>query len=906
MSEEECAKPPGTDFLSQLPCKLYPFVSEADFRRQFVFVRPLGHGDVGRVFLCRRLPDLRHVVLKVYWKKELYSRGKVRRVYNEYTVLTSVSHPHLLPMEAFFQTLTKVVFVLPFIRGGELFFVTQCQPSKTLQPQAVRGIAAQVALGLRALHAAGVFYRDLKPENVLMTRNGHVVICDFDLVSQRKDPRPTFVGSMPVGSGLRNSCSGLSTDTYIRFLSAVPTHFPVMSTNSPGDSLPSSSSSGVAAHTLPLAGASRCTTRDYESLVPLHSTGLPGPSIRSEMVAPCGLSLALQDRTCASRSEGAPCSRRENPFYTCASEEWSSSSTRIPATQPVTHEFKNPLPVIRGNPGRLSVVGTREYMAPEVVAGRGHDHGVDFWSLGVLVYELLIGRSPFAAADPKQIASNIIRGSFEWPSQYEHSETHDSVQSAARDFVNRLIVPDPSRRMGMGPDGWAQVFKHPFFEGVNWDAVTQSPGILCLDRAFLRPVGTILRCAPPGTPLTAQELFQEPELRSSQEASASRIGSSDLSGSPVRQDLSPSGEPGFYGGDRHIPPAGDVGTAAIFAALRPVVFAAGYPILASLYPDCLRGIAAEDACHTHDSLGSIPTTRDGRPCFPGTNLSNNRIGTMVSEHGSAHSFVQDVPDVSPLSRGCRVFIARGGGMLTPTQRGPNGCHPTSAGAKQMVFQRSLVTRAELCKGKRLSAGADSVSITPLGAPDAADVSQTCGGRVSRDIAVSNPIICGNPIHPRLSACIPGIEDTTVPVEADYPAPSGTMEPLITASLPERDALCTRSTCETTTVSTCSATAPSTSPGEPLAVCFENVPNQRQEAAADLCSHAPPPQDHVDYRSILTAPSGTEAVLHCAVPLREVPPATVLSWNQHGRARASQAHQTQKRLHAPTHSPASDG
>uniref|UniRef100_A0A7N6AUI0 Ribosomal protein S6 kinase n=1 Tax=Anabas testudineus TaxID=64144 RepID=A0A7N6AUI0_ANATE len=108
----------------------------------------------------------------------------------------------------------------------------------------------------------------------------------------------------------------------------------------------------------------------------------------------------------------------------------------------------------------FSVCGTIEYMAPEIVEGgeSGHDKAVDWWSLGVLMYELLTGGSPFTVDGVEN--SRILKKDPPFPKD---------MGPLAKDVIQRLLIKDPKKRLGSGPNGAENVKKHPFYQKINWE-----------------------------------------------------------------------------------------------------------------------------------------------------------------------------------------------------------------------------------------------------------------------------------------------------------------------------------------------------------------------------------------------------------------------------------------------------
>jgi len=112
-------------------------------------------------------------------------------------------------------------------------------------------------------------------------------------------------------------------------------------------------------------------------------------------------------------------------------------------------------------------VGTPDYLSPEILLGVGHGFGVDWWALGVMTFEFLVGIPPFADESAERIFQNILnREMFEWPTEIPVSEP-------AKAFVDKLLELDSNKRMGA--KGSQEVKSHPFFLDITWENVLTQP-----------------------------------------------------------------------------------------------------------------------------------------------------------------------------------------------------------------------------------------------------------------------------------------------------------------------------------------------------------------------------------------------------------------------------------------------
>lgn len=153
----------------------------------------LGTGTFGRVRLAKHKGDSNYYALKMLKKSEIIRLKQVDHIKNEVEILSKISHPFIVNLLSFFQDKTKLYLLIEYVSGGELF--SYLRGEGRLPDSTAKFYAAEIVLAFAHLHLTNIAYRDLKPENLLITSTGHLKITDFGFAKVVEDRTWTLCGT---------------------------------------------------------------------------------------------------------------------------------------------------------------------------------------------------------------------------------------------------------------------------------------------------------------------------------------------------------------------------------------------------------------------------------------------------------------------------------------------------------------------------------------------------------------------------------------------------------------------------------------------------------------------------------------------------------------------------------------
>ncbi|CAN6358765.1 unnamed protein product [Urochloa humidicola] len=314
----------------------------------FEMLTIIGRGAFGEVRLCREKSSGNIYAMKKLKKSEMLVRGQVEHVRAERNLLAEVGSHCIVKLYYSFQDAEYLYLIMEYLPGGDMMNLLIRED--TLKEDVARFYIAETVLAIESIHKHNYIHRDIKPDNLLLDKHGHMKLSDFGLCK-------------PI------DCSKLST----------------LNEDEP----------------------------------------MPDENLRESMDIDHSFSDTANGRRWRSPNEQL--------------QHWQKNRRKL----------------------AFSTVGTPDYIAPEVLLKKGYGVECDWWSLGAIMYEMLVGYPPFYSDDPITTCRKIVH----WRSYLKFPD-NSTLSLEAKDLICRLLC-DVDHRIGSG--GADQIKAHPWFQGIEWD-----------------------------------------------------------------------------------------------------------------------------------------------------------------------------------------------------------------------------------------------------------------------------------------------------------------------------------------------------------------------------------------------------------------------------------------------------
>ena len=319
--------------------------------REFEPLTIIGRGAFGEVRVCRQISTGDIVAIKKMRKEDMLNKNQLMHVRTEKEIMTA-SNPWIVKLKYSFQDEYYLYLVMEFLPGGDL--MNLLMKKEVLTEDEARFYTAEMILAVDSVHKLNCIHRDLKPDNILIDKNGHIQLSDFGLAK-------------------------ISDKTF----------FPITSKDS--------------------TGPQRIINNQSDSITSLNTNYSNNNNFNSMI--------------------------RNN----------------------------NSLRQRRNRLVAYSTVGTPDYIAPEVFSQNGYGEEADWWSIGVMFFEMVVGFPPFFSENPSDTCKKIVK----WK-EYFSIPPDANLSPEAESFILRMVSQPESR---LGVHGVEEIKKHPFFRGIDWNNI---------------------------------------------------------------------------------------------------------------------------------------------------------------------------------------------------------------------------------------------------------------------------------------------------------------------------------------------------------------------------------------------------------------------------------------------------
>ncbi|KAK9732119.1 Protein kinase domain [Popillia japonica] len=529
--------------------------------QDFCIIKPISRGAFGKVFLgCKKNNSSTMYAIKVMKKTEMINKNMVSQVVNERNALALTKSPFCVQLYYSLQTPSSVYLVMEYMVGGDLKSLLSVYGF--FDENMASFYIAEVCLALQYLHRHKIIHRDIKPDNMLLSREGHVKLTDFGLskvhihrdleISDFENSTPNLCTRTP--GQLLSLTSHLNFGSGAKNISPFNLESPLVDKTNNSEILKEKLSKSInftmkSIRNISYNDATLPSVNNISGVAPFHSAEAFTPLLDTETSSyytclHCGstqtdvtddnmtspVSRKIPNRCCVVTTRNKRKYRSPSPtkrktyvrtgltgeiemlrLNIVSSPKGVTFSTPLSGekinkikhktttfdisdkngslktddfTSPPNDSLKNsassfhnnvtpktprtpyrtPKSVRRGQySSDQRILGTPDYLAPELLLQQGHDAAVDIWALGVCFYEFVTGIPPFNDVSPQNVFRNILARCIEWPTGDE------ALSDEIVDSIEKLLTSDPLAR----PTAM-EVMELQSFQSTNWENLLET------------------------------------------------------------------------------------------------------------------------------------------------------------------------------------------------------------------------------------------------------------------------------------------------------------------------------------------------------------------------------------------------------------------------------------------------
>lgn len=426
-------------------------------------IKPISKGAFGSVFLAKRKLTGEYFAVKVLKKSDMILKNQVTNIKEERAIMMSqINKTYTAKLYATFQNKENLFLVMEYLPGGDL--AALIKNVGILPEKWTKQYISEVIYGVNDMHQNGIIHHDLKPDNLLLDIRGHVKFIDFGLsrrglVNRQRHDSFGSQGMIASGSpGSQHTANSLHNSTGISL----------------GDSLRKKTTTDNASYfSLPSASNAAPRVKIVESPNQGLTSDMQKAFDNNEVLEAAKMQESGSHYTFSvdygSRSATPSVGGRKNSGKFNGSDATTSTAISLSKASRGSADGDFVIYDPKDSNKQQRFLGTPDYLAPETISGAGESNLCDWWSIGCIFFEFIFAYPPFHASTPTEIFQNILQCKIQWPDFENEEEERFFISAEARDLVEKLLVLEPSKRLGA--NGVDEIKSHPYFDGFDWSKV---------------------------------------------------------------------------------------------------------------------------------------------------------------------------------------------------------------------------------------------------------------------------------------------------------------------------------------------------------------------------------------------------------------------------------------------------